>query len=414
MKKTLNLTLPKAVMLLITLGLAHFGYGQMKIGSNPSQINKSSILELESDRQGLLLTRISDTALMTALNPPDGMIIYSASDNIIYLRSNFKWKKLVTGSDLVGQGWILSGNESTDSSTHFLGTTDGTGLRIGANNIPAILISRDGIVKITDSLSVSGKAGFDNPVHLMDSLLVEKTMLIGDSVTLKTVRDALPDDKDVLIISGEGIVRKMSLETLAGKILAEGKMNMNIWMDTVALSQGHNGPWVDSLSRKADSIVVLNIPDAALGVRGLVSDDLQSFGGTKSFRDSLNIGTSAKPNSTLQISGNMSTITKMLNSGSSFDMTAPGNSDFVNIVVDVSGMASEYLITLPDATPEINGRTYQFRKIGNKDNVQIDSNLKIVPSGAGTFEDGGTEFNIFNNFSSVTLRAEGGKWLIIR
>lgn len=406
--------LPRAVLLLLTIGIAHYGKAQMKIGSNPSQINKSSILELESDRQGLLLTRISDTSQMTGLNPPDGMIIYSAADNIIYLRSNFKWKKLVTGSDLVGQGWVLTGNEATDSAAHFLGTTDASGLRIGTNSSPAIIISRDGVVKVTDSLSVIGKTRFDNAVHIMDSMFVEKTMAIGDSLTLKTVREALSDDNDVLFISTDGIVRKMSLNTLAEKILAEGKVNMHIWMDTVAVSQGYTGPWVDSISRKADSIVILNIPDAALGIRGLVSDSFQLFGGAKAFRDSLVIGVTGRPNSTLQIGGNMSVSTKVITSGSAYDMTNPINANYINIVVDVSNIPTEFIITLPVAAEEINGRTYTFRKIGKKDEVQLDSNIKIIPSGGNTFDDEGTAFNIYNNFSGVTLRVEDNKWHIMR
>lgn len=63
-----------AVLLLLGSAVS----AQLKVGSNPSQINRSSILELESTRQGLLLPRIPGSNLTAApLNAaPDGMIIY--------------------------------------------------------------------------------------------------------------------------------------------------------------------------------------------------------------------------------------------------------------------------------------------------------------------------------------------------
>lgn len=57
---------------------------QLKLGNNPTQINPSALLELESSNQGLLLTRIADTNLInnvTPPGPPDGMIIYFTDDD---------------------------------------------------------------------------------------------------------------------------------------------------------------------------------------------------------------------------------------------------------------------------------------------------------------------------------------------
>lgn len=409
----LNSWLLRAALLLLTLGCSFYGKGQMKIGNHPSQINKASILELESDRQGLLLTRISDTSAMTNLNPPDGMIIYSTQDSVIYIRSHAVWKKLLTSSALAGQGWALSGNNETDSAAHFLGTNDAMGLRIGTNNTPAIIISREGIVNIMDSLSVAGNANFDKPVNMRDSLRIEKTLFIGDSVTLNTVRQALPDDNSILVISSEGIIRKTSIDSLVSQSNMAEKMNLKLLVDTVALSQGRYGPWIDSLSRITDSIIVFNIPDAAIAVRGLVSDSTQTFAGVKTIRDSLGVGITDKPNSSFQINGNMSTATKVINTGSTYDMTDPANANFISIVIDVTTLTGEFTVRLPSAT-NINGRTYTIGKTGKPDDAQIDDNIKIVPSGADTFEDGDTAFNIYNNFTKVTFQAQDGKWHILR
>src|SRR5215813_6979988 len=96
MKTTSVLSLNvKAFLLIITfVTIGILAKAQLKVGDNPTSIQKSSILELESTRQGLLLPRLSDTAAINALTPPDGMIIYLTADNSLRLRSNGAWKKI--------------------------------------------------------------------------------------------------------------------------------------------------------------------------------------------------------------------------------------------------------------------------------------------------------------------------------
>lgn len=414
MKKVLNSALPKVVMLTLTLACTLYVQGQMKIGNHPADINKSSILELESDRQGLLLTRISDTSAMTNLHPPDGMVIYSTLDSAVYVRSRFAWKKLLASSALSGQGWALTGNNETDSASHFLGTSDAAGLRVGTNNVPAIIISREGIMSIMDSLLVAGNAGFDKPVRMKDSLRVEKTLFIGDSVTLNTVRQALPDDNSILVISTDGIIRKTSIASLIAHSPAAGSLHFHLKTDTAALSQNQYGPWIDSVSQKIDSIIILNIPDAAIAVRGLVSGSVQTFGGSKIFQDSVGIGINGIPNSSFQVNGNISTATKIISSGSDWDMTNPANAGFLSVIVDVTNLTGEFIVKLPAASADISGRTYIIGKTGRPDDAQLDESVKIVTSAADTFEDGATAFNIYNNFTKITLQAQGGKWHILR
>ncbi|HEY9257845.1 MAG TPA: hypothetical protein VIP81_07710, partial [Chitinophaga sp.] len=66
---------------------------QLKLGTNPSVIKPSALLELESKKQALLITRITDTTLIT--NPINGMIIYLEPDNSFRVRANNYWTKLI-------------------------------------------------------------------------------------------------------------------------------------------------------------------------------------------------------------------------------------------------------------------------------------------------------------------------------
>lgn len=67
---------------------------QLKLGSNPATINKSSILELESVRQGLLLPRIPDTTVITLTTAPDGTLIYFTGNNSLMIRKNGFWRRI--------------------------------------------------------------------------------------------------------------------------------------------------------------------------------------------------------------------------------------------------------------------------------------------------------------------------------
>jgi len=78
-------------------------FAQVKIGTNPTVIAKSSILELESTSQGLLLPRITDTAAINALNPPDGTLIYLANTNPgLYIRKGGFWMNVSNGTSKLG------------------------------------------------------------------------------------------------------------------------------------------------------------------------------------------------------------------------------------------------------------------------------------------------------------------------
>lgn len=376
---------------------------QMKIGNHPTQINKASILELESNQQGLLLTRIEDTASMTALNPPDGMIIYSIKDSTLLIRSGYEWKKLTgSGGAVPGAFWNMAGNPGTDSAGNFLGTSDAMGLRIGTNNTPAIVISRSGTVELLDSLSIQGNTRFGRSVNITDSLSVAGVANIGDSMTLHTVRQALPSDSEVLVISAEGVIRKIAIDSLKS-MLSASAVSLRLNLDTVALSQGKNGPWIDSISKKTDSIIVLNLPDAAIGVRGLISDSAQAIAGPKSFRDSLAVGTAGKANSSLQVNGNVSMATVVLNSGNDYNMNDAAKANCRTVVVDVTNLSGEYTVELPTAGNNLNGRIYTIKKIGKDDDAQLDNNIKITPTGGDTFEDAATAYYIYNNFTAVTF-----------
>lgn len=91
-----NKSLSTALFIVICFLCINISQAQVKIGTNPDQIQRSSILELESDTKGLLLPRLSDTLAINALNPLDGMLIYLSKEpkQGLYVRKGGVWSFL--------------------------------------------------------------------------------------------------------------------------------------------------------------------------------------------------------------------------------------------------------------------------------------------------------------------------------
>src|SRR5919202_988500 len=159
-KKQFLLSYKGLFLLLSFLAFGMLANAQLKIGDNPTNIQKSSILELESTRQGLLLPRLADTAAINALTPPDGMVIYLNADKSLRLRSNGQWKKIADLSE-ASANWSLKGNSGTDPAINFIGTIDGQPLVMRTNNNERLRIDANSNIGIgtnnpTAKLNVNG------------------------------------------------------------------------------------------------------------------------------------------------------------------------------------------------------------------------------------------------------------------
>lgn len=137
---------------------------QLKVGDRPYSINKASVLELESDRQGLLLPRVQPGMLTAApLNTaPDGMIVIvenaTHQDQVLYLRKDGNWVKLAT-LDESALNWSREGNTVNDA-TDFLGSSNSAALIFKTNDVEAMRIAANGNFGI----------GTNNPTVKLDVL----------------------------------------------------------------------------------------------------------------------------------------------------------------------------------------------------------------------------------------------------
>ena len=88
-----------AILILVLFSTEGFSQ-QLRLGNNPAAATKSAVLELQSTNQGLLFTRIADTALINTLNPPDGMVVYFTPAKRLLLRANGAWQSLASTTSI--------------------------------------------------------------------------------------------------------------------------------------------------------------------------------------------------------------------------------------------------------------------------------------------------------------------------
>ncbi|BDB56376.1 hypothetical protein SHINM13_06720 [Flavobacterium ammonificans] len=139
---------------------------QVKIGENPTSINPSSILEIESANKGFLMPRIALTATNSAsplASHVAGMVIYNtatagtAPNAVvpgIYYNDGTRWiasSNTITSADTTDDAWV---NNPTAGRVE-LGKTS-TGANRASNGLAKFAISDDGKVGIgTDPLPIA-------------------------------------------------------------------------------------------------------------------------------------------------------------------------------------------------------------------------------------------------------------------
>jgi hypothetical protein len=385
MKSMKNLLKGLCIVLSLTLVVSKTS-AQLKVGTNPTQIQKSSILELESDRQGFLLPRLTDTAAINTLTPPDGMLIYFTPGNNsgkgLYIRKAGIWQRITTDSVALDK-WSKTGDNLV--GTEKLGSLNAQTLRIITNSIERMTI--DGT---TGDVSIANSATVGNTLTVTDSTTTGR-LIVQDSIRFQSLNSS-SGLTEVLVIdtANGGAVRRRTIATDAFK---------NWFVGDFKLTGNANG-----LSRitgaLSDSLV---LHAASVTTPGGVSTVAQSFGGNKTFVDSVAaaktvlIGNTGSANSNLEVQGSLSLSIRTITGN-----TTLGNGDYT-VLADAS--AAAITITLPTPSTAINGRTYIIKKIagGLANDVII----------SGAIEDG-TSMSIYNDWTVVKVQTNGSRWYVIK
>ncbi len=407
-------------MIVALLCACSYSFSQMKIGSNPSQINRSSILELESTRQGLLLPRIPGANLTTAPlgTAPDGMIIYVTDSASLYIRKNNAWQRMSVDSVGNSNNWNINGNTGIDSTRHFLGTIDQQALVFKVNNAERLRLDGNGNIKVAtgtiptgidqvDVLVIDPATGMLLQRHMAASAFNNAIVSLNgqrDSVQIFATDSAAAVDFSITSAAG---VHTLNIPTQNGNgTTSRGLLSYADWkrFDSSSRFQILNTLFSNTPDSNGISIAngALTLHAADSSHPGAISTGTQSFSGAKNFTDTVSIGipVGTPGNSTFQVNGSLSTnVTKVT---ASYTVTTADNT----ILADASTAA--ITITLPSPAA-ISGRIYTIKKTGSGG---IDNAVTIAPTG-GTIE-GGTNFIIYNDWTFVTIQTDGTDWYVIR
>jgi hypothetical protein len=325
MKKAFTLVL-KCIYVFSFLMLAGAAANaQLKIGDNPTSISKSSILELESTRQGLLLPRLTDTAAINLLAPPDGMIIYLIADKSLRLRSNGTWKKIADLSD-AASNWSLKGNAGTDPATEFIGTSDGQpfvmridasgNIGIGTNN-PTAKLNVDGSVKLqnlaagTTELDVlvlaadgsvykrsMSSGAFDNAINAINGIKKQTLSITVDTTNTNAVAVENRSSDSTIAIhlpvqDGSSATKTYGFLTYADWQKIQNSLQI-LAIGAVASSSDVNGATITTSG--STRTIILHPADATNP--GIVTAGTQTFGGDKAFNGKLTLNSVANNTTT--------------------------------------------------------------------------------------------------------------------
>ena len=443
MSRTLTLLRKAVLFSIVIFGTGIVANAQLKVGDNPTNIQKSSILELESTRQGLLLPRLADTTAINALTPPDGMIIYLNSDKSLRLRSNGAWKKIADLSEATAN-WSLTGNSGTNPATNFIGTIDGQPLVVRTNNAERLRVDASGNVGIgtnnpTAKLNVDGSVKLQNLAagtteldvlvlaadgsvykRSMSSTAFENAIKAINGIqrqTLSITAQASDTSNNVLVQNRDAdstiAVFLPVQDGSAGASKPYGFLTYSDWekiqsgIQTIAIGAVASTGNVNGATISSDSTSrTITLHPATATTPGIVTTGTQTFGGNKTFQDSVAaskailVGNTGNANSTVQVDGSLALAIKTVTGN--YTATATDNTILANTT------SAAITISLP-AAGSITGRIYTIKKIGTGG---IDNQLTINPA-AGTI-DGGSSYVIYNDWTYVTLQTDGSNWYVIK
>src|SRR4051812_4033037 len=133
----------KLFVFLVVVSIAQTSAAQ-NVGIGTNTPNPAALLDVSSTTKGVLVPRMN-TVQMNGIGGPNGLLVYN-TDSAAFAYSDDGWVYL-KGTTNVGINWNTKGNVGTNSSTDFIGTTDGANLVFKSNNERAGLI--DGFLNNT-------------------------------------------------------------------------------------------------------------------------------------------------------------------------------------------------------------------------------------------------------------------------
>src|SRR5262245_43486060 len=115
----------KKIILLFVIAFNSVVLSAQNVGIGTTTPDTSSVLDITHPFKGLLIPRMTTTAISSVANPAKGLLVYDSTVNLLKINAG---TKTTPAWQAVGGGWNLSGNSGTNPATHFIGTLDNSPL----------------------------------------------------------------------------------------------------------------------------------------------------------------------------------------------------------------------------------------------------------------------------------------------
>lgn len=180
----------------IMFAISNYSFSQ-GIGIGTAKPDASAALDITASDKGLLIPRMSTSAINRIAGPANGLIVYDSVVHQLVVNTGTpvkpNWQPVAGATKLAApvsnSPWNLTGNSGTDPVSHFLGTTDDKPLRFRVNNVQVgELQSASGNIFLGEGAGQNDTSGFSHIAIGRGALKFNterfQTVAIGDSALL--------------------------------------------------------------------------------------------------------------------------------------------------------------------------------------------------------------------------------------
>lgn len=162
----------KRTIVLIYFFLCVKFLGAQNVGIGTTSPNANALLDISANNKGILIPRLN-TAQMTAITGPQGLLIYNSDSAAFAYRNASTWV-FIQSAPNVSNNWNTLGNGGTNATLNFIGTTDDQDLVFKRNNLRAGLLSTSNTSWGLQALNPA-TTGYANTANGYQSLFVNTT-----------------------------------------------------------------------------------------------------------------------------------------------------------------------------------------------------------------------------------------------
>jgi hypothetical protein len=128
------------LLLLSTALLVATGAAAQSVGINTATADASAALEIPSTTKGVLIPRLTQAQRTIIATPAKGLLVFDSTSRSFWFHDGTVWQEIDTATNV----WKPTGNTGTDTSIHFIGTTDDIPLIFKVGGIKSGIIDSEG------------------------------------------------------------------------------------------------------------------------------------------------------------------------------------------------------------------------------------------------------------------------------